>query len=160
MADDTPTNVVGFTNAAPGTVQSILREVRLARFVASMGDGFKKVTVISVVDTGHLRHIRDHYRIEVVVKTRIPLARETIDNPLVNTTANNGDPMEKGYTPVCSEFMNYGLRLPASAFVNSILTAIDRAPEDIQRGVHGGVAAFPHSFPNEEHVVPREAGKS
>ncbi|GAA0186611.1 hypothetical protein LIER_33899 [Lithospermum erythrorhizon] len=37
MADDAPTNVAGFTNVVSGTVQSILREIRLARLVASIG---------------------------------------------------------------------------------------------------------------------------
>ncbi|GAA0183631.1 hypothetical protein LIER_31009 [Lithospermum erythrorhizon] len=40
MADKTPNDAAGFPSAAPGTVQSILREVRLARLVASMGGSY------------------------------------------------------------------------------------------------------------------------
>ncbi|GAA0159943.1 hypothetical protein LIER_16612 [Lithospermum erythrorhizon] len=40
MADKTPTNTAGFIGAALGTVQSILREVRLARLFASMGGSY------------------------------------------------------------------------------------------------------------------------
>ncbi|GAA0146936.1 hypothetical protein LIER_06763 [Lithospermum erythrorhizon] len=89
------------------------------------------VTATSAVASGHLRHICEHYRIETGVKTRIPLAHETIDAPLVNPAANKGDPIEKGYTPICWEFLNYGLRLPASSFVNSVLTAIDCTPSQL-----------------------------
>ncbi|GAA0183166.1 hypothetical protein LIER_30630 [Lithospermum erythrorhizon] len=47
---------------------------------------------------------------------RIPLAGETPDTPL-----------EEAYTPVFLEFFNYGLRLRASPFVNSLISAIGRA---------------------------------
>ncbi|GAA0146935.1 hypothetical protein LIER_06762 [Lithospermum erythrorhizon] len=40
MADKTPNDAASFTNAAPGTVQSILREVCLAQLVASMGGSY------------------------------------------------------------------------------------------------------------------------
>ncbi|GAA0160654.1 hypothetical protein LIER_17161 [Lithospermum erythrorhizon] len=94
-------------------------------------EGFRKVTMTSAVASGHLRHIREHYKIEAKVKTRIHLVDETIDNPMVNPDVTKGDPMENGYTPLCWEFLNYGLRLPASTFVNSVLAAIDRAPSQL-----------------------------
>ncbi|GAA0138987.1 hypothetical protein LIER_00623 [Lithospermum erythrorhizon] len=50
---------------------------------------------------------------------KAPLANKTPDLP------------EDGYTPVFWDFFNYGLRLPASAFVNSVLTTIGRAPDQM-----------------------------
>ncbi|GAA0156605.1 hypothetical protein LIER_14060 [Lithospermum erythrorhizon] len=87
-----------------------------------------KVTETSAIALGHLRHFHEHYHIDAGVKLRVPLDGETIDNPLVNFAANEGDPIESGYIPVCWEFLNYGLRLPSSTFINNVLSAIDRAP--------------------------------
>ncbi|GAA0139880.1 hypothetical protein LIER_01340 [Lithospermum erythrorhizon] len=94
-------------------------------------EGFIKVTGTSAIALGHLRHIRDFYKIETGVKARIPFAGETIDTPMVDPAAAESDLMESGYVPVCWEFLNYGLRLPSSAFVNSVLVAIDRAPSQL-----------------------------
>ncbi|GAA0157003.1 hypothetical protein LIER_38386 [Lithospermum erythrorhizon] len=105
-------------------------------------EGFRKVIVTNAVATGHLRHIRDHYGVEIVVKVKIPLAGETIDAPLVDPTAGRGDPMVEGYTPICWEFMNYGIRLPASTFINSVLTAIDRAPGQLGPFAWASLTAF------------------
>ncbi|GAA0149049.1 hypothetical protein LIER_08321 [Lithospermum erythrorhizon] len=82
----------------------------------------------SDVALGHLRYLREHYGIDTGVKTRIPIAGETIDAPMVNPAAKGGDPMERGYIPICWEFLNYDLRLPASTFLNSVLMTIDHAP--------------------------------
>ncbi|GAA0159942.1 hypothetical protein LIER_16611 [Lithospermum erythrorhizon] len=121
-------------------------------------EGFRKVTSASAVDTGHLRHIRDHYRIETGVKTRIPLAGQTIDALMVNPTAKKGYPIEKGYIPISWEFLNYGLRLPASSFVNSDLTAIDHTPS--QLGPFGYstwltrvASSLPHSLSQERNIL-------
>ncbi|GAA0154929.1 hypothetical protein LIER_12772 [Lithospermum erythrorhizon] len=100
MADDTPTNAAVFISAAQGTIQSILCEFpkninerpqrrllekpwppandegaskKKGTRVSQTPQGFRKVTTISSIATGHLRHIRDHYRIETRVKTTIPL---------------------------------------------------------------------------------------
>ncbi|GAA0155503.1 hypothetical protein LIER_13216 [Lithospermum erythrorhizon] len=105
-------------------------------------EGFQKVTATSAVALGHLRHLCDYYHIETGVKTRIPLAGETIDKPMVDPTAPKGEPIEGGYTPVFWEFFNYELRLPASEFINNVLAAIDRAPAQLELFAWATLTAF------------------
>ncbi|GAA0176493.1 hypothetical protein LIER_29474 [Lithospermum erythrorhizon] len=64
----------------------------------------------SAIARGYLRHLREHYSISLEVQMRVPLEGETVDAPL-----------EEGFTPIFWEFLNYGLRLRASPFVNSLL---------------------------------------
>ncbi|GAA0146546.1 hypothetical protein LIER_06473 [Lithospermum erythrorhizon] len=73
---------------------------------------------------------------------RISFVGETIDNPMVNTHAPKGDPMESGYVPICSEFLNYGLSLPSSSFINSVLIAIDLTPCQIGPFAWATLTAF------------------
>ncbi|GAA0172312.1 hypothetical protein LIER_41316 [Lithospermum erythrorhizon] len=80
-------------------------------------EGFRSRTMKSVVAKRHLRHFRDHYSINPKVQMRVPLEGEPVDFPL-----------EEGYTPVFWELFNYGLRLRASPFVNSLLSVIGRTP--------------------------------
>ncbi|GAA0145988.1 hypothetical protein LIER_42890 [Lithospermum erythrorhizon] len=170
--------VASADNLLLGNVQGVLREVPLARLVASLGKSYllepsevehvaveavqisknhkravakgggkssKKAPVkatSSVVGSGYLRHIHDYYHIEKVVKMRIPLTEESVDNPLVTLSAGKGDPMEKEFTPVFRECFNNGLRLPASAFVNNILAAIDFAPGQLGPFAWGTLTAF------------------
>ncbi|GAA0147735.1 hypothetical protein LIER_07363 [Lithospermum erythrorhizon] len=79
-------------------------------------EGFRKKTAGSVILKGHLCHFHNHYNIHKDVLMRAPLADETLNLP------------EDGYTPGFWEFFNYGLRLRASAFVNSVLFAIGHDP--------------------------------
>ncbi|GAA0156245.1 hypothetical protein LIER_38243 [Lithospermum erythrorhizon] len=80
-------------------------------------EGFRSRTMKSAVARGHLRHHRDHYSIDPKVSMRVPLEGETIDAP-----------SEERFTTILWEFLNYGLWLRASPFVNSLLSAIGRAP--------------------------------
>ncbi|GAA0154541.1 hypothetical protein LIER_12491 [Lithospermum erythrorhizon] len=105
-------------------------------------EGFRKVTTTSVVASGHPRHLRENYGIDTGVETKIPVADETIDAPLVNPVAKGGDPMKRGYIPICWEFLNYSLRLHVSTFVNSVLTAIDRASQSVGQFAWATLTAF------------------
>ncbi|GAA0176424.1 hypothetical protein LIER_29420 [Lithospermum erythrorhizon] len=105
---------------------------------------------------GHLRHLRKYYRIHPDVLMRAPLANETPDL------------LEDGYTPMFWEFFNYGLRLPALAFVNLVLTTIGSAPgqmgpfawttltafqRDVQRPLPRGSIILPNLLGCGEHDV-------
>ncbi|GAA0175722.1 hypothetical protein LIER_41964 [Lithospermum erythrorhizon] len=81
---------------------------------------------------------------------RTTLSGKSVDNPAANPTANKGDLMEKGYTPFFLEFFNYGLRLPATAFVNSVSAAIDRAPGQLGPFAWGTLKTFQDAF--SDHV--------
>ncbi|GAA0158800.1 hypothetical protein LIER_15736 [Lithospermum erythrorhizon] len=83
--------------AAPTTGNEETSKKKGAR-VSQTLEGFRKVTVTSVVASGHLIHIHEHYRIETGVKTRIPLANETIDAPMVNPAAIKGPDGEGIYS--------------------------------------------------------------
>ncbi|GAA0160797.1 hypothetical protein LIER_17270 [Lithospermum erythrorhizon] len=80
-------------------------------------EGFRSRTMNSAVAKGHLRHLKEHYSISPEVQMRIPLEGEVVDAL-----------MQEGFTPVFWEFFNYGMRLRASPFVISRLTALGRAP--------------------------------
>ncbi|GAA0146723.1 hypothetical protein LIER_06610 [Lithospermum erythrorhizon] len=73
-------------------------------------EGFHNRTAVSGVAKSH---VRDHYSVHQKVLMRIPLLVET-----PNTH------QEEGYTPVFGEFFNFGLRLAASPFVDSLLSSI------------------------------------
>ncbi|GAA0148928.1 hypothetical protein LIER_08236 [Lithospermum erythrorhizon] len=78
-------------------------------------------------------HLRDHYSISPKVQMWVPPEGETVDVPL-----------EEGYTLVFWELFNYGMRLRASPFVNSLLSAIGRAP--------GQLGPFRESLPSGHSV--------
>ncbi|GAA0146988.1 hypothetical protein LIER_06800 [Lithospermum erythrorhizon] len=84
----------------------------------------------SIILKGHLIHLRNHYHIHSDVLMRVTLADETPDLP------------KDGYTHVFWEFFNYGLRLRASAFLNSVLSSIGRAPGQIGPIVWANLTAF------------------
>ncbi|GAA0138371.1 hypothetical protein LIER_00128 [Lithospermum erythrorhizon] len=79
------------TPAADGEEASKKKGPRVSQTL----EGFRKVTETSAVATCHLRHIRDHYGVETVVRMRIPFAGENIDAPLVHPAAGRGDPMDR-----------------------------------------------------------------
>ncbi|GAA0159973.1 hypothetical protein LIER_16631 [Lithospermum erythrorhizon] len=77
-----------------------------------------------MVAKAHLRHLREHYSISPKVQMRALLEGETV------------------YSPVFWEFFNYGLRLRASPFVNSLLSTIGRAPGQLGHFSWATVTAF------------------
>ncbi|GAA0158486.1 hypothetical protein LIER_15496 [Lithospermum erythrorhizon] len=83
-------------------------------------EGFHNRTSVSVVAKIHLHHLCDYYSVHQKVLMRIPLPGETPDMP-----------QEEGCTPVFWEFFNYGLRLTASPFVDSLISSIARAPSQL-----------------------------
>ncbi|GAA0165451.1 hypothetical protein LIER_20852 [Lithospermum erythrorhizon] len=76
--------------------------------------------------------LREHYSISLKVHMWVPLEGETFNAPL-----------EEGYTPVFWEFFNNGMRLRASSFVNSLFSAIGRAPDQLGPFAWATVTAFP-----------------
>ncbi|GAA0166635.1 hypothetical protein LIER_21747 [Lithospermum erythrorhizon] len=94
-------------------------------------EGFRKRTMNSLVAKGHLRHLREHYSISPKVQMRVPLEGESVDVPL-----------EEGYTPVFWEFFNYGMRLRASPFFDSLLCTIGCAPGQLGPFAWATVMAF------------------
>ncbi|GAA0156737.1 hypothetical protein LIER_38334 [Lithospermum erythrorhizon] len=92
---------------------------------------FRSRTMKSTILRPHFRFIRDRYSIDQSMSMGVPFDDETVDNP-----------QEEGFTPIFWEFMNYGLRLRASPFVNSFLNAIRRAPGQLGPFAWAAVTAF------------------
>ncbi|GAA0176518.1 hypothetical protein LIER_29495 [Lithospermum erythrorhizon] len=89
----------------------------------------KAKIILELITDYQLRQIRNHYDIPDEVKTRIPLEGESVDTPSTKTEApREGMPVRTFRdTTLFWEFLNYGLPLPVSGFVDDVLMTLDRA---------------------------------
>ncbi|GAA0147088.1 hypothetical protein LIER_06875 [Lithospermum erythrorhizon] len=93
-------------------------------------DQVRAKTIPGLITEVQLRALRNHYDFPDGVKTRIPNEEENINTPTTKAEApEEGLPLSTFRdTALFWEFLNYGLQLPVSRFVDEVLVTLDRAP--------------------------------
>ncbi|GAA0161638.1 hypothetical protein LIER_17908 [Lithospermum erythrorhizon] len=126
----------------PPTSVPLAQGQKVAQPEASKGKGSKEPptldqvrakTIRGLITEVQLHAIRNHYDFPNGVKTRIPDEGENINTPTMKAEVpkEGMPPTTLRDTALFWEFLNYGLRLPASRFVDEVLVTLDRAPDQL-----------------------------